>query len=51
MGIIGLLLSIFVVIVIGGVFGADHQRVPITSNGPAAIRFPSQPFVAQKNKI
>ena len=27
-----------IVIVIGGVFGADHQRVPITSNGPAAIR-------------
>ena len=27
-----------IVIVIAAVFGADHQRVPITSNGPAAIR-------------
>ena len=30
--------DIIIVIVIGGVFDADHQRVPITSNGPAAIR-------------
>ena len=46
-----LLLLIFVVIVIAGVFGADHQRVPITSNGPAAIRFASQPFVTTKTRF